>query len=128
MEFVLVGIASQSRFQVVRRGGQLVPAEGALDYMYFWVKTDQAIEFFKSNSGKSEHDITVEIDRYIVWPGQALAYKIGELKIKELRTRATEKLGERFDLREFHDQVLGQGSVPLTVLEKRIDDWIASQL
>ncbi|MGH7572968.1 MAG: DUF885 domain-containing protein [Gemmatimonadota bacterium] len=88
---------------------------------------EQAIEFFKDNSSKSEHDITVEIDRYIVWPGQALAYKIGELKIKELRALAERELGERFDLRAFHDTVLGQGALPLDVLEERLRDWIAAQ-
>ncbi len=88
---------------------------------------EQAIEFFKDNSSKSEHDITVEIDRYIVWPGQALAYKIGELKIKELRALAESELGERFDIRVFHDAVLGQGALPLNVLEARIRDWIAER-
>lgn len=92
-----------------------------------WTR-QQAIDFFVANSGKSEHDIVVEIDRYIVWPGQALAYKIGELKIKELRARAEQKLGANFDIRSFHDHLLGQGSLPLTVLEQRMDDWIASQL
>ncbi len=85
---------------------------------------DKAIQFFKDNAGKSEHDITVEIDRYIVWPGQALAYKIGEMKIKELRKAATEKLGDKFDIRQFHDQVLGSGAVPLNILERNINQWI----
>jgi uncharacterized protein (DUF885 family) len=84
----------------------------------------QAIDYFMQNAGKQEHDVTVEIDRYIVWPGQALAYKIGELKIKELRAYATDTLGEKFDIREFHDQVLGKGAVPLSVLEANIRAWV----
>jgi len=87
----------------------------------------KAIDYFMSNASKTEHDITVEIDRYIVWPGQALAYKIGELKLKELRAYANKELGEKFDVRQFHDQVLDNGAVPLDTLEKRVKDWVASK-
>jgi uncharacterized protein (DUF885 family) len=85
---------------------------------------DRAISFFRENAPKAENDIVNEIDRYISWPGQALAYKIGELKIRELRSRATRELGPRFDVKEFHDRILLGGALPLDVLEGRINDWI----
>ncbi len=87
----------------------------------------EAIEFFINNTGKQEHDIVVEVDRYIVWPGQALAYKIGELKLKELRGLAKEELGDKFDVRAFHDTVLGNGALPLRVLETQVREWIATE-
>jgi len=87
----------------------------------------QAIDFFKANSAKTEREIVVEIDRYIVSPGQALAYKIGQRKILELRERARRELGAKFDVRAFHDAVLAEGALPLDVLDDHIADWIAQR-
>ncbi|HWT13327.1 MAG TPA: DUF885 domain-containing protein [Allosphingosinicella sp.] len=91
-----------------------------------WTR-EQAIRYMLDNSGMSETEATSEVERYIAIPGQALAYKLGQLKILELRARAEQALGDRFDLRDFHAQVLMTGSLPLTVLERKIDDWIASR-
>ena len=92
-----------------------------------WTR-QQAIDFFKDNAAKTEHDIVNEIDRYIVMPGQALAYKIGQLKILSLRAQAEATLGDDFDVREFHDVLLGGGALPLDILQRRMDDWLAQQL
>jgi uncharacterized protein (DUF885 family) len=78
--------------------------------------------------GYSEHESKRATERYMAWPGQALAYKIGSLKIQELRERAAKKLGKKFSLRDFHDLVLFDGAVPLTILEKKVDGWIAATL
>lgn len=91
-----------------------------------WTR-DQAIQFFKDNTGKADQDITVEIDRYIAWPGQALAYKIGQLKIRELHALAEKELGAKFDKRKFHDVVLENGAIPLNILETHVKEWIASE-
>ncbi len=91
-----------------------------------WTK-EQAVAFMTDNTALSAANIDAEVNRYISWPGQALGYKLGELKIRELRAKAEAALGPRFDLRAFHDAVVGQGSVPLDVLERQIDDWIATQ-
>jgi uncharacterized protein (DUF885 family) len=91
-----------------------------------WTR-QQAIDYFMDNASKTEHDVTVEVDRYIVWPGQALAYKIGQLKIKELRDYATKELGSKFDIRKFHDHVLENGALPMDILEKRIKGWVEKE-
>ena len=88
-----------------------------------WTR-DQAIDYMEKNTALSRHNIVAEVDRYISWPGQALAYKMGELKIRELRSLAEKELGERFDIRKFHDVVLGSGAVPLMVLEENVIRYI----
>ncbi|HEY9871023.1 MAG TPA: DUF885 domain-containing protein [Candidatus Obscuribacterales bacterium] len=89
--------------------------------------TQQAIDFFKENCAKTPHDIEVEVDRYIVWPGQALAYKIGQLAIRDLKDQARRELGDRYDVRAFHDAILSMGAVPLDVLKSQMERWIAAQ-
>jgi len=91
-----------------------------------WTR-EQALQFFKDNAPKAEQDITVEVDRYIAWPGQALAYKIGQLKFRELRDSAVAALGPRFDIRAFHDEVLGNGALPMDLLEQDVREWIGKQ-
>ena len=92
-----------------------------------WTR-DQALEYLAGNTALSLHEVTTETDRYISWPGQALSYKLGELKIKALRRRAEQQLGANFDLRKFHDTVLASGSVTLPILELLIDDYIEVEL
>ncbi|MCH2189842.1 MAG: DUF885 domain-containing protein [Gammaproteobacteria bacterium] len=87
----------------------------------------QAIDYMAENSGLSMNNVVSEVDRYITWPGQALAYKIGELKIRELRAKAEAELGESFDIREFHDKVLENGALPLSVLERIVNSWIVEK-
>jgi uncharacterized protein (DUF885 family) len=91
-----------------------------------WTR-EQAIDYMRDNSAMSLHDIRAEVDRYIGWPGQALAYKIGELKIRELRAEAEHQLGDQFDVRAFHDTVLGGGAVPLGILDRNVRGWIDVQ-
>ncbi|MCI4336665.1 MAG: DUF885 domain-containing protein [Thermoplasmata archaeon] len=105
------------------RSGRLVVDTGM--HALGWSR-DQAISYLRDNSGKAELDIANEVDRYIVWPGQALAYKIGQLKFRELRTQAEIALGDRFDPRKFHDMVLAEGGLPLGVLEERFRGWLAA--
>jgi len=91
-----------------------------------WTR-EQMVQYFHDHSNIDETSIQSEVDRYIAWPGQALAYKIGQLKILELRARARAALDDKFDIRAFHDQVLDSGAVPLDVLSDHIDAWIASR-
>jgi uncharacterized protein (DUF885 family) len=87
----------------------------------------KAIEYMRANTALGNADIDAEVDRYIAYPGQALAFKVGQLKILELRRKAQQALGPRFDIREFHEQVVGSGSLPLDVLERKVDRWIAGK-
>ena len=91
-----------------------------------WTR-EEAIQYSLDHEAESEASIVAEIERYMAAPGQALSYKVGQLKIKELRERAEEVLGESFDIREFHNQVLNSGSLPLHLLEEKIDGWIKEQ-
>jgi prolyl oligopeptidase len=94
---------------------------------YFGWSRERAINYFKANAAKTEADIINEIDRYIGWPGQALAYKVGQLKILALRAEAEQQLGTAFDIRAFHDHLLGAGAIPLEALETRMHEWLAIQ-
>ena len=93
-------------------------------HQFGWTRT-QAQTYLKSHAALSDHEITTEIDRYIAWPGQALAYKLGELQIRRHRREAEAALGSAFDQRLFHDAILALGSVPLPVLEERMAQFIA---
>lgn len=95
-------------------------------HQFGWSR-EKALAYLMENTGKDEHEATVEIDRYIVWPGQADAYKIGQLKIRELRADATRELGDAFDIRSFHDALLANGALPLDVLEATMKEWIRAQ-
>jgi uncharacterized protein (DUF885 family) len=87
-------------------------------------KEAEAIQYFKDNSSISDNAIKAEVQRYMVMPGQATGYKIGMLKIQELRQRAETQLGDQFDIRQFHDIILGSGALPLELLERHVDSWI----
>jgi uncharacterized protein (DUF885 family) len=88
---------------------------------------DQVVDFFRKSGAVDEPTIQSETDRYIAWPAQALSYKLGQLKIRELRERARKELGAKFDIRAFHDEMLNGGTLPLDMLEARTDKWIALQ-
>jgi uncharacterized protein (DUF885 family) len=88
---------------------------------------DQMIEYFNKYTAMDEPNIQTEVDRYIGWPGQALAYKLGQLQILKLRDEARQRLGANFDVRAFHDEVLGNGPLPLDVLQSEVENWIAEQ-
>ena len=85
------------------------------------------VDFFHTHSGEDEADVQAETDRYIAWPGQALAYKIGQLKISELRERTQKQLGSGYDVKSFHDEILNGGALPLDVLDTRVQAWIDRQ-
>lgn len=106
------------------RAGRLVVDTGL--HAFGWSR-QEAIDYMLGITALSEHEVRREIDRYITWPGQALAYKIGELKIKELRKKAEQALGEKFDIRRFHDTIVGNGSLPIAVLEDIVTEWIDNE-
>ena len=95
-------------------------------YFEGWTR-EQSIRYMVDNAGVNQDYATAEVDRYIVWPAQALGYKVGELRIKALRAKAKAALGGKFDVRRFHNAVIDDGALPLTVLESRIDEWIAKE-
>jgi uncharacterized protein (DUF885 family) len=91
-----------------------------------WTR-DQMVAYFHKYTAMDEPNIQSEVDRYIAWPGQALAYKLGQLEILKLREQAKQKLGEQFDIRAFHDEILVNGALPLDVLDQVVTDWLATQ-
>ena len=95
-------------------------------HQFGWTR-EQAVAYLRDNAALAEHEITTEVERYIAWPGQALAYKLGEIQIRRHRREAETQLGARFDQRTFHDAILALGSVPLPVLEQRMAQFIAEQ-
>jgi len=104
------------------RAARLVIDTGV--HHYGWSR-EQALAYLRDNTALSEHEVTTEVDRYISWPAQALSYKLGEITIVKLRGEAEQALGDKFDIRAFHDAVLRQGSVPLPVLEQQVRQFIA---
>ena len=107
------------------RAGRLVVDTGM--HALGWSR-DRAIAFMTGHSALAANNIANEIDRYIVWPGQALAYKTGQLELLRLRDAARKRLGSRFDIRGFHDVVLGQGALPLPTLARIVDDWVEGEV
>jgi len=91
-----------------------------------WTR-QQMVEFFHEHSSVEEPDVQAEVDRYIAWPGQALSYKLGQLEILKLGTRAERELGGRYDIRAFHDEILNGGALPMDVMDARVSAWINSQ-
>lgn len=106
------------------RASRLVVDTGL--HAFGWTR-EQAIDYMVNNTGLTRESITAEVDRYLVWPGQATGYKVGELKIKALRAKARAELGDKFDLRRFHNVVIDNGALPLAVLEQLVDEWIAAE-
>ncbi|XP_025077546.1 uncharacterized protein LOC112554141 [Pomacea canaliculata] len=120
-DYMLMGRYSEELFRACR----LVVDTGL---HYFEWERERAIQFLMNNTGESRDSIAPEVDRYLTWPGQATAYKIGEIKLKELRQKATDALGDRFDIRDFHSVILQNGGMSLSLLERLVDTWIASHL
>lgn len=106
------------------RASRLVVDTGL--HAFGWTR-EQAIDYMVNNTGLTRESITAEVDRYLVWPGQATGYKVGKLKIKALRAKARAELGDKFDLRRFHNVVIDNGALPLAVLEQLVDEWIAAE-
>jgi uncharacterized protein (DUF885 family) len=96
-------------------------------HQFGWTR-EQAVAYLRDRAPLAEHEINTEIDRYIAWPGQALAYKLGEIQIRRHRREAEAKLGAKFDIRRFHDTILAMGSVPLPVLEQQMNQFIADEM